>query len=135
MRRIHKFGLIVIRDNKVLLCRPHAFPDLITPGGIKEGDEDHVTNLLRETVEELGNDSQLDVGSLRYLGKFEDLAAGRTDVIVEIDLYIGDLKGALIASSEIESLIWYGLGDEVGPLSAVVKNKIIPFLLDSKLLK
>jgi 8-oxo-dGTP pyrophosphatase MutT (NUDIX family) len=135
MRKIYKYGLIVISNNKLLLCRPIAFPDLITPGGIKEGNEDHITNLIRETREELGIDAQLIVPSLQYLGNFYDIAAGRNECIVEIELYSGTVDGDLHASSEIKELIWYQPNLTQDKLSPIVQNKIIPFLIKKKLLE
>lgn len=131
MNLIEKFGLIIIREQKILLCRPFAFPDLITVGGIKEGDEGYVENLTREVREELGPEAQIDFNSLKFLGKFTDRAAGKTERMVTIDLYLGNISGALCASSEIKELVWYEAGLEGWTLSPIVKNKIIPFLVQS----
>ena len=86
-------------------------------------------NLLREIREELGELAGLDVESLRYVGRFEDVAAGRTERIVEIDLYLGTLHGKLQASSEIKQLHWFGAGDDRARLSPIVRRKILPYLL------
>jgi 8-oxo-dGTP pyrophosphatase MutT (NUDIX family) len=134
MRRIYKFGLAVIEDNKLLLCEPYAFKDLILPGGIKEADESHVDNLLREVSEELGEDAILDTTSLMYIGKFEDVAAGRSYRLVEIDLYIGSLGGRLTPSSEIKELHWFSPKDDHDRLSAIIRNKILPYLIEHKYL-
>lgn len=133
-RIIHKFGLAVIRNNSLLLCRPFAFPDLILPGGIKEGNEDHVTNLVRETFEELGAEARLVASSLKYLGRFEDAAAGRADTNVVIELWKADLEGTLAASSEIAELVWYDPRRPNHRLSMVVRNKVVPFLVQEGLL-
>ncbi len=125
----------MIRDNRILLCKPYAFPYLIVPGGIKEGEEDFITNLTRETIEELGEGASLNINSLEYIGRFEDVAAGRTDIIVEIDLYKGEVGGVLCASSEISELIWYHpLEGGNLLLSAIVENKIIPYAKSTGLL-
>jgi len=129
VRRLYKYGLVVIRDNKLLLCEPYAFADLILPGGTKEGKESHIENLLREIQEELGPQAILDVGSLKYVGNFEDLAAGRSDTTVEIELYSGSLSGALEPSTEIKGLHWFSLTDDRSKLSAIIRNKILPYLI------
>ena len=134
IRRIYKFGLATIRKNRLLLCEPFAFKDLILPGGIIEGDETHVDNLLREVEEELGNKAILDINSLIYLGHFQDFAAGRTNVIVEIHLYLGNLKGRLKASSEIKKLNWFSPSDDKATLSQIIRNKILPFLIENNYL-
>ncbi len=131
---IHKFGLAVIENNRLLLCQPYAFEDLILPGGMKEGAETHIENLTREIREELGEDAVLDETSLRYLGRFEDIAAGRTKRLVEIDLYSGKISGALKPSSEIKSLHWFAAFDDKNRLSPIIKNQILPFLIREGLL-
>ncbi len=135
MRKLYKYGLAVISDYRVLLCRPFAFPDLIMPGGIREKDEDHVSNLVRETREELGTQAILVLSSLEYLGTFEDVAAGRTETTVEIELYKGEVVGTLEPSTEIAELVWYDPRETHGKLSPVVRNKIIPFLVMRGLLR
>lgn len=134
MTHIYKIGLAVIRDGKLLLCRPHAFPDLLMPGGTRDGTEDYITNLLREVREELGDNACLQADKLTYLGNFKDRAAGKTERTVEIELYLGELAGELRASSEIVELIWYSPGNGNYKVSDIVKNKIIPFLIDKSLL-
>lgn len=134
MKRIYKYGLAVIGSNKLLLCRPFAFNDLILPGGTKEGEENYINNLLRETQEELGMQAELVVSSLTYLGNFEDIAAGREDTIVEIELYKGEVRGNMTASSEIAELIWFDPKDDKDQLSAIIKNKILPFLISEQIL-
>lgn len=131
MINIEKFGLVAIRNDSILLCRPHAFPDLITVGGVKEGDEDYLSNLTREVHEELGGNAAIKIESLRYFGRFADRAAGRSERTVTIDLYIGDLLGDLLASSEIAELVWYRPPCSEYVLSDVVKNKIVPALIAS----
>lgn len=133
-RRLTKFGLAVIRNNRILLCEPYAYPELIVPGGIKEGGETHVENLVREVREELGEFAELDIESLRYLGRFEDVAAGRTERSVEIDLYLGSLHGKLRPSSEIKQLHWFGPSDDQARLSPIVRRKILPHLIRENLL-
>jgi 8-oxo-dGTP diphosphatase len=119
--QIYKIGLAIIRNDCLLLCKPFAFEALIVPGGIKEGDETVVENLTREVKEELGDDAMLDPQSLHFVGNFVDRAAGKTDRIVEIELYTGQVRGRLTASSEISELVWFNPLEPKGhKLSAVV---------------
>lgn len=128
MRRLFKYGLALIRDNKLLVCKPFAFDDYILPGGIREGNETFVDGLEREIKEELGPDATLVRNSLKYFGNFEDLAAGRKDVLVEIELYLGEVQGELKAASEIKDLVWFSKSDDRNLLSAIIRNKILPAL-------
>ena len=131
MKYIYKIGLVVIQDNRLLLCEPVAFKDLILPGGIKEGDESYIDNLLREVREELGENAILNTESLKYLGNFEDVAAGKSERVVEIELYQGLISGALTPSSEIKDLHWFSKNDDPRRLSAIIRNKILPFLIEN----
>lgn len=132
IKTLYKFGLLFIKNNRILLCEPFAFKDLILPGGIKENNETFIENLNREVKEELGNSAKLDLDSLEFIGKFSDFAAGRINVIVEIDLYSGVVQGKLKPSSEIKKLIWFNPKDDWVKLSPIIKNQIMPFLLDKK---
>ena len=134
MKKMYKYGVAVISENKLLLCRPLAFPDLIMPGGIRERGEDYITNLIRETREELGNQAELLLSSLKYLGNFEDTAAGRSDTIIEIELYKGEIAGTLKPSKEIAELIWFDPRSMHDQLSPIVRNRILPFLIARGLL-
>lgn len=127
--KFYKFGLVCIRGNRLLLCEPYAYSDLILPGGTREDEETFAENLVREVAEELGEEAILHLDSLHYLGNFSDVAAGRTYRLVEIEAYLGSLEGKLIASSEIKKLHWFGPQDDRERLSPIIKNKILPFLL------
>jgi 8-oxo-dGTP pyrophosphatase MutT (NUDIX family) len=56
MADIHKAGLLVIENGRILLCRKkHSTPLLILPGGKLERDETAEECLHRECREELGD--------------------------------------------------------------------------------
>jgi 8-oxo-dGTP diphosphatase len=132
--QIFKYALATVRHRRLLLCRPHAFPDLIMPGGIREEGEDHVTGLRREIKEELGDHAEVVTTSLQFLGHFEDVAAGRVNTRVAMDVYLGDVTGQLVASSEILELIWFQRDDDPRLLSAIVRNQVIPSLVERGLM-
>jgi 8-oxo-dGTP diphosphatase len=124
-----KFAIAVVRDRRLLLCRPYAFDDLIMPGGIREGDESHLEGLTREISEELGSRATLDKSSLEWIGHFEDVAAGRTDRTIAMDVYLGRVEGELVASSEIKELVWFGRDSDPDELSPIVRNHVWPALV------
>jgi 8-oxo-dGTP diphosphatase len=132
--RLFKYALAVVRDGRLLLCRPHAFPDLIMPGGVRERGESHLQGLRREISEELGPDASLDERSLEWFGRYEDQAAGKVDTVVEMDVFLGEVRGALVASSEIAELVWVGPDDDPSQLSAIVRNHVLPALRSRELL-
>lgn len=133
--RLYKFGLATIRDGRLLLCRPYAFPDLIMPGGVRENEEGHVEGLLREVREELGANAVLDECTLCWFGHYSDVAAGRENTVIEMDVYTGNLSGRLQASSEIAELVWFGREDDQRLLSPVIRNQIWPAIEARRLLQ
>lgn len=128
---LRKRGLACIRDGRLLLCRPHGYPWLITPGGLVEGAEPAAETLAREVHEELGAGARLRADTLRRIGCFRDRAAGAPDREVEIELWSGELEGRLEASSEIAELIWWGADGDPSELSPIVRNSILPALRDA----
>lgn len=125
---LRKRGLACARDGRLLLCRPRAYPWLITPGGLVEGDEDPARTLEREVHEELGREARLRPGSLRRIGYFRDRAAGAPDREIEIELWQGEVDGPMKPSHEIAELIWWGAGGDDAELSPIVRNSILPAL-------
>jgi 8-oxo-dGTP diphosphatase len=104
------------------------------PGGIRQDSETHLAGLRREIGEELGPDAVLVETSLEWLGHFEDNAAGRVNTRIAMDVYIGDVTGALTPSSEIAELVWFGREDDPQTLSAIVRNHVLPALVEKGLM-
>lgn len=127
---IKKSALAVITGGRLLVVRKRGSPFLLMPGGKPEGSETAEQALHREIREELG--CGIDEASLSFLGDFSDAAADK-DAIVSISLYSGRLTGTPKASSEIDELVWVGIGEN-DMLSPIIRNKIIPFLASKKMM-
>ena len=124
---IHKAGLLVVQDNRILLCRKrHTTSLLILPGGKIEPDEPVIRCVEREIREELGDVS---APFVRYVGTYQDQAAGLPDEIVEIVLFEGDLHGEPHPQAEIAELVWFGANDDRALLSPSIRNRILPDLI------
>jgi 8-oxo-dGTP diphosphatase len=119
---IRKIGLAVVENNRLLLVKKKGLSQLIMPGGKIKPGETPIECLNREIMEELC----AEVEKVKFLGKFEDKAAGKEETVA-IELYSGIIKGILKPSKEIEGYIWYGKENKEN-LSPIVKNKILPFL-------
>jgi 8-oxo-dGTP diphosphatase len=130
-----KVGLLTIRDGRILLCRKkHSTALLILPGGCYEAGETAPQCLDRELREELGG---VRVEQVEYLGTYTDRAAGSGDgpaKTVRIELYRGDLVGDPAPHAEIKQLVWFGPEDDRSQLSPSIVNKIIPDLIERKIL-
>lgn len=132
MKTYFKYALCVVRDNRLLVLEESDQPLYIMPGGRPEDGESPEQALSRELKEEL--DVKLDVSSLRYLGSFDDVAAGKEPATVHIELYKGDFFGELKPGSEIERMIWFARTDDRDRLSPITRNKILPALLERGLI-
>jgi len=123
---IHKAGLLLVKDGRVLLCRKkHSTSLLILPGGKFEGGETAEQCLRRECREELGN---VELSELTSLGVYETPAAGSEDKTVRIELFAADLTGTPVPQSEIKELVWFGPEDDLALLAPSLRDFILPDL-------
>jgi 8-oxo-dGTP diphosphatase len=132
MADYHKAGLLVLRNNRILLCRKkHTTALLILPGGSFEPGETAEACIERELHEELGNVAAVD---LEFIGTYTDTAAGAPEKTVRIELYRGDLAGEPSAQAEIRELAWFGKDDDRSQLAPSIVNKILPDLIARRIL-
>ena len=123
---IHKAGLLLIEDGRILLCRKkHSTSLLILPGGKLEGNETAEQCLRRECREELGD---VELSGLKHLGSYESPAAGDETRTVRIELFGGDLAGTPRPQSEIRELVWFGPQDDPASLAPSLRHVILPDL-------
>ena len=129
---IHKIGLCVVQQNRILLCRKNRDTALlIVPGGKIDPGESDVECLEREIREELGTGVRVGL----FLGSYSGAAAGAEHVIVRVDLYSGELTGAPVAQAEIAELVWFGPEDDFALLSETLRVSILPDLIARGVLK
>lgn len=130
MADFNKVGALILRGNRILLCRKNRDTSkLILPGGRVESGESDVECLARELREELG---EVTLTHLEYLGTYEDRASLDDPTIVKtlrLALYRGDLEGEPTPSSEITELVWFGPDSNREALTPIVINRILPDLV------
>ena len=135
MKLIKKSALAIVKGNKLLVVKPYDSTYFLMPGGKPKEGESEVAALKREIMEELS--CGIYESSLAKLGTFEDVAAA-TDARVSIDLFEGKLKGTPRPSSEVEELKWISAAEAQeannDKISPIIKNKIVPFLVERKML-
>jgi 8-oxo-dGTP diphosphatase len=102
---IDKLAWIYIKDRKILSTRSKGKDAWYIPGGKRESGESDQEALIREVQEELAVD--LLPQTLSYLNTFKAQAHGKPEgVFVQMTCYMGEYKGKLTPSSEIEEMTW-----------------------------
>ncbi|MBI2137246.1 NUDIX domain-containing protein [Candidatus Woesearchaeota archaeon] len=132
MKRILKYGLIVIKNNKILLQLEKEQEKLLLPGGKPKKNETPEECLAREIKEEIN--AEIKQQSLQQLGRFEDIAADG-EAILTVELYKGELKTKPKPANEVKKIIWFGTKNDTERLSPVIRNKILPYLTAMRMIK
>lgn len=138
MAYYEKIGLLVLSEDsaRFLVCEKYpenVTSDFIMPGG--QFQEASVEECLKNEIrEEL--DCEVDFSTLTYINEYTDVASGRPDRDVSIKLYSGSLIGTPTPSTEVKEIHWIGK-EAAGDMrvSPIIRNKIIPDLVDRGLLK
>ena len=135
MADFNKVGVLVLRGDRLLLCRKNRDTSkLILPGGRVEAGESDLDCLARELREELGDVS---LRNVEYVGTYEDRAAMDDPTVVKtlrIALYRGDLVGTPTPASEITDAVWFGPDSDAAELTPIFVNQILPDLLSRGIL-
>lgn len=130
-------GTMFFKDNKLLIDKPRKRPTYQMIGGRVEEGETPQEAAIRECHEELGEDALFDENKIELVMEFDEIATsdGKTPIHFYVFKYDGELEGVLTTSEEIEKFQWYDstLGTEM--LSNTLKNEVIPYCLQKKLIK
>jgi len=130
MADIDKIGALILRGDRILLCRKNRDTSrLILPGGRIERGESDLECLAREIREELG---AVTLEEIEYLGTYEDQASmddPRVLKSLRITLYRAQLSGEPTPASEIRELVWFGPASDRSALTPILVNRILPDLL------
>ena len=130
--KIIKYGLIILKDGKLLINRKYGTKLFLMPGGKREEGESVEDCIAREIKEE--HECEIVKDSLKHFGDFEDMAANEPNTIVSVRLFTGKIIGEPQASSEIEEQVWFSKEDSQEILSPTLRNKIFPAILERGLL-
>ena len=98
-------GLLVIKNNKLLLAFSRNKKAWYLPGGKVDSGETSRQALIREIKEELN--VTLQAGLLKFYCHITAPAYGEKNMIMEQDCYLYELDGDIIASSEIEAVAYF----------------------------
>ena len=129
-------GTMFFKDGKLLIAKPRKRPTFQMIGGSVEEGETTLEAAIRECHEELGDKAIFDESKITSVMDFEEIATSdpTKKIHMHIFKYDGELEGELTTSSEIESFMWFGQNDDVNLLSNTLKNEILPYCIENKLI-
>lgn len=124
------------KDGKLLIDKPRKRPTFQMIGGSVEEGETTLEAAIRECHEELGDKAIFDESKITSVMDFEEIATSdpTKKIHMHIFKYDGELEGELTTSSEIEDFMWFGQDDDVNLLSNTLKNEILPYCIENKLI-
>ena len=130
-------GTMFFKDNKLLIDKPRKRPTYQMIGGRVEEGETPQEAAIRECHEELGVNAIFDESKFELIMEFDEIATsdGKTPIHFYVYKYDGELEGTLTTSEEIEKFEWYDSSLGTDMLSNTLKNEVIPYCLQKKLIK
>ena len=130
-------GTMFFKNNKLLIDKPRKRPTFQMIGGRVEENETPLEAAIRECHEELGDDAIFDEKLFELVMEFDEIATsdGITPIHFYVYKYNGILDGKLNTSEEIEKFVWYDSTNNDSILSNTLKNEVIPYCIDKKLIK
>lgn len=130
-------GTMFFKDEKLLIDKPRKRKTYQMIGGGVDDGESPLEAAIRECHEELGIGAIFDETKFELVMEFDEIATsdGVTPIHFYVFMYNGILEGTLNTSEEIENFMWYdsSLGHEM--LSNTLKNEVVPYCLEKKLIK
>lgn len=130
-------GTMFFNDLRLLIDKPRKRPTYQMIGGRVEDNETPLEAAIRECHEELGDKAIFDNNLIELVMEFDEIATsdGKTPIHFYVFKYNGVLEGELTTSDEIESFKWYQSSDGEEILSNTLKNEVVPYCLEKKLIK
>ena len=130
-------GTMFFKNQKLLIDKPRKRLTYQMIGGRVEEGETPLEAAIRECHEELGDEAIFDSSLIDLVMEFDEIATsdGKTPIHFCVFKYNGELKGKIKTSDEIESFKWYETKDGQEILSNTLKNEVVPYCLNNKLIK
>ena len=130
-------GTMFFKDNKLLIDKPRKRSTYQMIGGRVEDNETPLEAAIRECHEELGKNAIFDESLIELVMEFDEIATsdGKTPIHFYVFKYNGKLEGTLETSDEIENFKWYDSSCGYDILSNTLKNEVVPYCLNNRLIK
>jgi DNA polymerase III epsilon subunit-like protein/8-oxo-dGTP pyrophosphatase MutT (NUDIX family) len=118
-------AIITDADGRTLLVRKRGSSSFMQAGGKIERGESAVDALSRELLEEVG--LELDLGATEYLGSFRADAVNEPGTVIRAEVFALTTTVELVASEEIEELLWIDTDAPDGvQLAPLTRDTILP---------
>ena len=130
-------GTMFFEDQRLLIDKPRKRLTYQMIGGRVEDGESTLEAAIRECHEELVSEAVFDSLLFELVIEFDEIATsdGVTPIHFYVFKYNGKLKGLIKTSEEIEAYKWYQSKDGKEILSNTLKNEVVPYCLNKKLIK
>ncbi len=130
-------GTMFFQDERLLIDKPRKRKTFQMVGGRVEEGETPLEAAIRECHEELGTNAEFEKENLELVMEFDEIATsdGVTPIHFYVFKYNGKLKGTLTTSEEIERFMWYSSSEGEEILSNTLKNEVVPYCLEKKLIR
>lgn len=130
-------GTMFFKEEKLLIDKPRKRSTYQMIGGKVEIGETPLAAAKRECHEELGEKAIFDENLFELVMEFDEIATsdGKTPIHFYVFKYNGTLEGNLTLSEEIENFLWYESSIGTDILSNTLKNEVVPYCLNRKLIK
>ena len=130
-------GTMFFKDDSLLIDKPRKRKTYQMIGGGVEDGETPLEAAIRECHEELGDEAIFDISLFELVMEFDEIATsdGVTPIHFYVFKYNGSLEGKIKTSDEIEKFLWYQSKDGTEILSNTLKNEVVPYCLEKKLIK
>jgi 8-oxo-dGTP pyrophosphatase MutT (NUDIX family) len=120
-------AVIVDAEGRLLLVRKRGTERYMQAGGKIDPGETPAEALIRELHEELT--LVLGPDDLAYLGRFHAPAANEAGHVVDAEVFTVTIDAPVVASAEIEELIWMSPADaRTVPLAPLTSDVLLPLL-------
>ena len=129
-------GTMFFKDNKLLIDKPRKRQTYQMIGGRVEDNETPLEGAIRECHEELGENAIFDESLFEQVMEFDEIKKKKkkTPIHFYVYKYNGSLEGEMETSEEIEAFKWYSSKDGVDILSNTLKNEVVPYCINNKLI-
>ena len=129
-------GTLFFKDKKILIDKPRKRQTYQMIGGSVEEGESIFDAAVRECKEEIGDKAIFDKNKIKFLMEFDEIATSDPNLKIHMNIFMyeGELEGELTISDEIESFMWFSREDDINLLSNTLRNEIIPYAIEKRLL-